>query len=169
MNNQNVRYFTVRNGSALDGEFTLQIRPEAFVEAPDQTPLQRIKSDRKFNMRIKQHDICLLDALSEHEGVSRSVLINKLLHDFLRDELMSIQDKDARALLAVFADERASYDDLARPWVLDAIGEDCQYLLRNILEFNRSHELMPEPGAPEDAYNSETFIGLREKLKGVKK
>ncbi len=169
MNNQNVRYFSVRNGSTLDGEFTIQIRPEAFAEVSEQAPLQKIKSDRKFNMRIKQHDVCLLDALSEHEGVSRSLLINKLLHDFLRDELMSMQDKDARALLAVSADERASYDDLASPWVVDAIGKDCKYLLRNILEFNRPHEVMKEPGAPEDAYNSETFIGLREKLKGIQK
>lgn len=169
MSNQNVRYFSVHRGSVLDGEFTLQIRPEAFSDASDQPPLQKIKSDRKFNIRIKQHDICLLDALSEHEGVSRSLLINKLLHDFLRDELMSIQHNDARALLAVAADERASYDDLAQPWVFDAIGADCQYLLRNILEFNYPHERMLEPNAPEDAYNSDTFIGLRDKLKGLQK
>lgn len=169
MNNQNVRHFSVKRGSVLDGDFTLQIKPEAFFEASDQPPLQKIKSDRKFNIRIKQHDIFLLDALSEHEGVSRSVLINTLLHGFLRDELMSIQDRDARALLAVAADERAVYDDLARPWVLDAIGADCQYLLRNILEFNSPYERMQEPDAPEDAYNSDTFIGLREKLKGLKK
>lgn len=169
MSNYNVRKFSVHNGSVLDGEYTLQLDPKAFACASKEVPAQKIKGDRKLNIRIKQHDIFLLDALSENEGVSRSVLINKLLHDFLLAELMSIQDKDARALLAVAADERAAYDNLSRPWVFDAIGSDCKYLLRNILDFNRSHELMPDPDAPEDAYNSETFIGLKSKLKGLAK
>jgi len=171
MSDHNVRSFSVHRGSVLDGEFTLRIKPEMFPEASDQGFSGKPKSDRKFNIRIKQHDIHLFDALAEQEGVSRSVLINRLLHDFLRDELMSVQEDDARALLAVTADEQANYDDLAQPWVLDAIGWECRHLLSNILEFNSQYEQQPSdhPGAPENQFNSEAFIGLRDKLKGIKK
>lgn len=171
MSGQNVRSFSVHRGSVLDGEFTLRVKPEMFREASDQSFSGKPKSDRKFNIRIKQHDILLFDALAEQEGVSRSVLINRLLHDFLRDELMSVQDDDARALLAVAADEQANYDDLAQSWVLDALGSDFHHILHNILEFNDRNEQQPSdhPGAPENQFNSEAFIGLRSKLKGIKK
>ena len=171
MSDQNVRTFSVRRGSVLDGEFTIRIKPGVFSEDLDKIPSKKNKNDRKFNIRIKQHDICLLDALADHEGVARSVLINKLLHEFLRGELMSIQEDDARALLAVEADEHATYDDLSQPWIIDAIGSDCRRLLHNILEFNDRNEQQPSdhPGAPENQFNSETFIGLRDKLKGIEK
>lgn len=170
MSDQNVKTFSVHRGSVLDGEFTIRVKPEAFPETSAQSLSGKVRGERKFNIRIKQHDICLLDALAAHEGVARSVLINKLLHDFLLDELMSIEDDDARALLAVTADERATYDDLAQSWVLSAIGWECRHLLGNILEFNSRYEQQPSdhPGAPENQFNSETFIGLRDKLKGVK-
>lgn len=171
MNDQNVRSFSVCRGSVLDGEFTIRLKPETFSETSDQSPPRKAKNDRKFNIRIKQHDIFLLDTLASHEGVARSALINKLLHDFLRDELMSIEEADARALLAVVADEHATYDDLAQPWIIDAIGSDSRHLLHNILEFNHRNEQQPSdhPGAPENQFNSDTFIGLRDKLKGIKK
>lgn len=171
MSHQNVRTFSVHRGSVLDGEFTITVKSEGFPKTSDQSPPKKARNDRKFNIRIKQHDICLLDALANHEGVARSVLINKLLHEFLRDELMSIQEDDARALLAVEADQYATYDDLAQPWVIDAIGSDCRHLLHNILEFNHPNELQPSdhPGAPENQFNSEIFIGLRDKLKGIKR
>ena len=171
MSDHNVRSFSVHQGSVLDGEFTLRIKPEMLPEASDQSFSGRPKSDRKFNIRIKQHDILLFDALAEQESVSRSVLINRLLHDFLRDELMSVQDDDARALLAVAADEQANYDDLAQSWVLDAIGSDFHHILHNILEFNHRDEqqYIDHPDAPENQFNSEAFIGLRDKLKGIEK
>ena len=169
MSPENARSFSVSRGSILDGDYTLEIHPDAFADTASPKSLQRVKSERKYNVRIKQHDLYLLDALAEHEGVSRSVLINKLLHDVLLDELMNIPDRDARALLAKTADERAAYDVLSRPWVFDAIGSECQHLLENILAFNAPYEMMPDPSAPEDAYNSDTFIGIKEKLAGVKK
>ena len=170
MSDQNVRAFSVHRGSVLDGEFTIRLKSGVFPKDPGQSLPHKAKNDRKFNIRIKQHDICLLDALADHEGVARSVLINKLLHDFLRDELMSIHEDDARALLAVEADKRATYDDLGQPWVIDAIGSDYRRILSNILEFNHRNEQQYSyhPGAPENEFNSETFIGLRDKLKGIK-
>lgn len=165
MNSENARSFSVSRGSILDGEYTLEIHPDAFSDTANHESLQRVKNERKYNVRIKQHDLYLLDALAENEGVPRSVLINKLLHDVLHDELMSIPDQDARALLAKTADERATYDALSRPWVFDAIGSECQHLLENILAFNDSCEKPSDEGP----YNSDTFIGINKKLAGVKK
>ena len=164
MSTENTRSFTVSIGSILDGDYTLKVDPDTFANTANPESLQRAKSERKYNVRIKQHDLYLLDALAEHEGVSRSVLINKLLHDVLHDELMSISDRDARALLAITADERAAYDALARPWVFDAVDSEFSHLLNNILNFNSSYEMMPE-----DAYNSDAFTAIKERLTGVKK
>ncbi|WP_160286927.1 hypothetical protein [Pseudomonas knackmussii] len=169
MSLESTRSFSVSAGSILDGDYTLAIHPDTFANTASPESLQRVKGERKYNVRIKQHDLYLLDALADHEGVSRSVLINKLLHGMLLDELMSIPDRDARALLAKTADERAAYDALSRPWVFDAVGSECKHLLKNILTFNAPHEMMPDPGAPEDAYNSDTFIGIKERLAGVRK
>ena len=66
------------------------------------------RSAKKFNIRIRHEDIILLDALSTHQGISRAALLNKILHDIMRDALMSWKADDARVFLAKTADEKAS-------------------------------------------------------------
>ncbi|MGH7019453.1 MAG: hypothetical protein ACREEY_06225 [Brevundimonas sp.] len=162
-----------RSISTKWGEATVHVFPEKFPEERKPLTTARSRNERKFNIRIRQDDIFLLDALAKRQGVTRSALINTILHDAVRDELMSIEDLDARVLLASRADGLASYDDLAQPWVLDALGAEYRSLLGNVLETSNITGQPPEFGLPsghevsEEDYRSPAYLGLLDKLKGI--
>ena len=163
-----------RSFSTQRGEFTVRVVPEKFQPDPGSIS-ERAKIDRKYNLRIKQDDICLLDALAKLHGVTRSSLINEILHEIMRDELMSIEEDDARVLLAHVADQSASYDDLSLPWAYDALGSEFRHMLMNVLEYGNTHGQPPDVGMPsgyqitEEDFRSPTYLGLRSKLKGLSK
>lgn len=163
----------IRSFSTKRREFTIRILSEKFQSDERNRTSERAKSDRKFNIRIKQDDISLLEALAKKGGVTRSALINDILHDIMRDELMSIEDQDARVLLAHVADLSASYDDLTQPWVYDALGFEFRHMLESVLQYSNTHGQPPEVGLPsgyqisDEDYRSPAYMGLRDKLKGV--
>lgn len=146
------------------GDTTITLHPGSFLDAGDVD--RKNPKERKFNIRIQQQDIFLLEALAKHTGVSRSTLINRVLHDILFDELMSIQDLDARALVATTADKRANYDELAEPWIEAAFGLEFREVFDNICTYNATHDMGGGSPSPE-GYNSEAFHGLTAKLKGL--
>lgn len=163
------------------GAFTARVFPEK-LDQGDEGNTAINKSDRKFNVRIKQDDVCLLDAIADYNKANnlpqstRSALINELLHDIARDELMSVEEQDARVLLAWTADQAASYDSSAHPWVHDALGPEFRFILDNVL---RGDDAMT--GSPfdmnfpsgykytEEDFRSPAYLGLRDRLKGAKK
>jgi hypothetical protein len=126
------------------------------------------KNERKLNVRIKKHDLYLLDAIAKHDGISRSALINILLYNNFIKELGEIQDSDARALLAKSVDKQVDYDNLARPWVHDALEAEFNHVFDNFLRYNSSYEQQPPQHPEEPPLNSDLFIGLVKKLKGLK-
>jgi len=163
-----------RSFSTKRGEYTARIHAEKFPERGEQPLLKKMKSDRKFNIRIKQDDIHLFDALAKKEGVTRSALINDILHEIVLDELMSIEEQDARTFLAHFVDQYASYDPLAQPWAHDALGPAFRFILKNVLEGSDAMSgQQPDLSVPagykmtEEEYRTPTFLGLRNKLKGI--
>lgn len=127
------------------------------------------KNERKLNIRVKQHDIYLLDAIAKQDEMSRSALINKILYIHFLGELMKIEDKDARALLAGVADKNVYYDNLARPWVHDALEAEFSYVFDNFMKYNSRDQQQPQQHPEEPPFNSDLFIGLVKKLKGLKK
>ncbi len=163
------RSFTTKNG-----EFTVRVRQDKLPKNAEED-VGHIKNDRKFNIRVKQDDVCLLDALAKLHGVTRSALINEILHDIVRDELMSIEEDDARVLLAHVADLSASYEPLSQPWVYDALGPDFRHMLHSMLEYSNAHGRPPDVSMPsgyqytEEEYRSAAYLGLRDKLKGLSK
>lgn len=168
MAEDNVRIFNTKRG-----EFTARAFPGKFQKADSSTD-ERGKSDRKFNIRIKQHDICLLDALAQLRGVTRSTLINEILYEIMWDELMSVENQDARVLLASVADQSASYDEMAQPWIHDALGPEFRFILKNVLEGSDAKTGQPiEMSFPsgykftEEEYRSPAYLGLRDKLRGL--
>lgn len=156
------------------GEFTARVQQNKLAEHSNED-VRHNKNERKFNIRVKQDDLCLLDALAKSHGVTRSTLINQILHDILRDELMSVEEDDARVLLAHVADLSASYDQLSLPWVYDALGPNFRHMLHSMLEYSNAHGQPPEVSVPagyhytEEDYRSPTYLGLRDKLKGLAK
>ncbi|WEF22879.1 hypothetical protein [Paracoccus sp. S3-43] len=169
MAEKHTRSFTTKRG-----EFTVRVMQDKLA-AHAEEDVGHAKSDRKFNIRVKQDDVCLLDALAKTHGVTRSTLINQILHDILRDELMSIEEGDARVLLAHVADLSASYDDLSLPWVYDALGPNFRHMLHSMLEYSNPHGQPPDVSMSagyqytEEDYRSPTYLGLRDKLKGLAK
>ena len=164
----------VRSFATKRGEYTARVVLDKIPKSAG-TGGEPPKNDRKFNIRIKQDDICLLDALAKLYDVTRSALINDILHDIMREELMSVEEDDARVLLAREADLSASYDDLAQPWVYDALEPKFQHMLQSMLKYSNAHGQPPDVGMPtgyevnEEDYRSATYLGLRDKLKGLSK
>lgn len=164
---EHTRSFTTKRGV-----FTVRVMQDKLPENTEED-VRHTKHDRKFNIRVKQDDVCLLDALAKLHGVTRSALINEILHDIVRDELMSIEEDDARVLLAHVADLSASYDELSQPWVYDALGPDFRHMLHSMLEYSNAHGQPPDVSMPsgyqytEEDYRSPTYLGLRDKLKGL--
>lgn len=163
----------MRSISTKTGEVAVHVILQKNPVDGDPPPSGRGGSERKFNIRIKQDDISLLDALTKKQGITRSALINIILHDILRDELMSIDDLDARVLLASRADELASYDDLAQPWTHDALGVEFHSLLSNVLTTSTLTGQPIEFGMPsghqvsETDYRSAAYLGLFDKLTSI--
>lgn len=176
MAEKNSRTFTTKLGA-----FTARIFPEKLDQSDEGTSAIH-KSDRKFNIRIKQDDVILLDAIADYNKANnlpqptRSALINELLHEIARDELMSVEDLDARVLLACEADESATYDSLAHPWVYDALDTEFHTILGNVRRGDDAMTGQPvEMRFPsgykytEEEFRSPAYLGLREKMKGAKK
>lgn len=125
------------------------------------------KNERKFNIRVKREDLCLLDVMAKHHNIPRSTLINNLLHDVLLKELMEIDDNamDARVLIAKTADELASYDSLTSPWILDMVKPQLQELFDLILNFNCPIHGSQNEQTGEDGHSS-VYKHVVELLKG---
>lgn len=92
------------------------------------------KLPARFNIRIKQDDLAIIDAIADQNQESRSSLLNSLVYSILLDELHSIEDMDSRVLLATSADKLFYEDPLSTPWLLDVFRADLndmktQYLV----------------------------------------
>ena len=154
-----------------NGDYTISLRAERF-HTSDATPLAtRSKHDRKYNIRIRQDDLTLLDALANQKDIPRSVLLNNLLHEILLDELMSVQEPDVRLLLAQAADCHAHYDELSHPWVFDALQVECSRIMENIEHYNRAQlHVQDDPHAPPGhCWNSAQYVAVKEVLEQMKK
>jgi hypothetical protein len=160
-----------RKFSAQGRDVTLSLRAERFPPSDERELPSRGKHDRKYNIKVMQEDVVLLDAVAKTHDVTRSLLLNNLLHQILMDELQGIEEYDVRLLLAQTADQRAQYDDLSTPWVFDAIGSECLQIIENVMRYNRAElQFQEEPDVPADhTYNSDNFKIVKEALKGMVK
>lgn len=145
--------------------------PDAFGSVATKTLKQSKKTDKKLNLRVRKEDNVLLQALAEQSDVSKSVLLNQLLHEILLDTLNEIEDVDARALLAREADSRASYDALERPWCVDVGGSFAELAVYNAIHWNNltgEHVQTPVAGQEEpwDELHSDLFKKLSDLLAG---
>jgi hypothetical protein len=114
----------------------ISIDPDAFGSITTIISESPQRTDKKLNLRVRKEDNFFLKALAKRAGVSNSTMLNRLLHDLLLDALLSIEEEDARALLATAADTRASYDGFERPWCVDVGGCFSNSAIKNALEWN---------------------------------
>lgn len=155
--------------SGKDGMYTVSLCVDKLDE-PDSVPLTtRGKHDRKYNIKVRQEDLILLDALASKNTIPRSVLLNKLLHEILLDELRSIQEYDVRLLLAKEADSRAQYDGLSSPWVLDALHEPFNEIVENITDYNQVAFYVQEDPDDPGNHHSKDYAAVKNVLERMEK
>ena len=63
--------------------------------------------EKKYNVKIRKHDLLLLDIVADKMGCTRSHLTNLLIESFLIKGLKDIKEHDVRALIAETADKLA--------------------------------------------------------------
>lgn len=139
MSDKLIKSFSVNLGNLLsDCDYSAIFHADKIPPLGENSFSWPPKNDRKFNIRIKREDLCLLDAIANYHNITRSALINKLLHDVLLNELITIDDNaiDARAFIACLADKLAGHDNLTSPWLLEAVGEHLETVLDCILDYN---------------------------------
>lgn len=78
----------------------------------------RPECDAKYNLKIIDQDLELLDALAKQADVSRAQLLNHLLWDAIRQDL-SWMPADKRAWFLLAADEDLGIRAVDTPWVSD--------------------------------------------------
>lgn len=155
-----------RDVDTRSGKWTLSVETGKFPEADPLATLQRVKYDKKFNLRIKQEDIHLLDALAETTSTPRSQILNQLLHEILLEGLREIPDLDVRLLVAETADQRARIDDTLGPWAVEALQTSNRCIRDNVRKFNSDVlDFQEDPNAPADIdYHSKYYYDIQKKL-----
>lgn len=130
--------------------YRITVEPGAFGSVAVMVPEAPRRIDKKLNLRIRKEDNLLLKALAEQAGVPNSTLLNRLLLDLLLEALLTIEEEDARALLAAAADARASYDSFERPWCMDVAGHFSNRAIENALEWNQLTAEQVQPPDPRE-------------------
>jgi hypothetical protein len=90
--------------------------------------------EKKYNLKVNEADIEVMDLLSKHIGISRNTLINLLLERILNKWLFEVKDFDAKVLIARHADKlcQGIYSDIGNSWTnkvfKDIISEQLHWL-----------------------------------------
>lgn len=132
-----------------------------------------VQVQRMYTINPSNVDLALLDSLAASMSVSRSLLLNDILHDILLDELASVEELDAKLLLAQTADKLAYYSNMATPWIYDVLSPACGALCGNIFKYNTMALDVQPPWYPEEMnenfFNSEVYLAIKNTLEGIEK
>ncbi|MDO5532001.1 hypothetical protein [Sutterella sp.] len=115
----------------------------------EETAFERPESDVKYNLKIIDQDLELIDALAGNAGTSRSQLLNHLVWMALSDKLRRMP-ADQRAWLLMTADRSVSFRRVDTPWVADFYDEHVTRARED-----RDHE--------PHSYEYRTMLGLEQK------
>lgn len=138
-------------------------RWEINLEAFDDGSYNPFEADpnRKFNLKIRNEDLVLLDAFASYYKIPRSTLINYLLLQGLRRELTNTDQGglDTHALIAYRADEKMFKASFRRnaTWTEDLLLNRTIEASREILEASDvpySEEEFPMEYRHSDAFNA---------------
>lgn len=105
--------------------------------------------DRRYNLKLYDSDIALLDEMSKEIGISRNSLINFVLDKILEKWLSEVSDKDTQALIAFEADKKVPAC-IANPdcsWTSKLFGRFSDRALKNYLETG-NHQLVDYSSEP---------------------
>ena len=119
--------------------------------------------DKRYNLKLYDTDIALLDEMSKEIGISRNSLINFVLDKILEKWLKEVSDKDTQALIAFEADKRVP-SCIANPdcsWTTKLFGCFGERALKNYLKTG-DHQLVDYSSEPSlaDVLNLDKEIRL---------
>lgn len=131
-----------------------------FDNRSEEAKLKKTPLDKKYNLKIRNHDLILLDKTAEHLGMSRSTLINLLIERFLTKAIQAIPEKDIQAVIALVADSYAN-TDYEQSWQTTILKDHIRWTIENMMEFNDYAENQPYPDVD---FNSQAFTNIKKSL-----
>lgn len=141
--------------------FTLVYQPTSRLSVEKEKLIDEPKKSKKLNLKIKSDDLLMIDGLTRLFNISRSQLLEKMIHDILLDELLAIDSKDVRLFLAEKADELANPNSNVASWAYKAFEKEIQSMFHHI---RRGDSLQEE----QNPTNSKYYNAIVEEFKGFK-
>jgi hypothetical protein len=96
--------------------------------------------EKKYNLKVNDADIEVMDLLCKQIGISRNTLITLLLERILQKWLFEIEDLDTRLLLARYADKlsNSTFSDTATSWCNKILKDYTEKEVERVFDFYRN-------------------------------
>jgi hypothetical protein len=103
------------------------------------------QKDKKYNLKIAEQDVLLLDLLAEKLNISRNSLINILLDKILLSWLKGVKGQDTQVLIATYADNLCSEvtNSMNTSWVNKLFEFDTRESQEMRLQFGEYEMINP--------------------------
>lgn len=154
MNNKDVRFKCTSEGLLPLRELEVTIKGAEFKN--NDLSIVRSKEDKRYNLKLYDTDIALLDELSAVSGVSRNTLIAFVMDGVLMSLLREIDSVDTEVFIAHAADSLVGEKvaDLNVPWVTKYFQYRVDSAYENTMKY----------GNPDISYRSDEEINYRNSL-----
>ena len=129
--------------------------------------------ERKFNFKIRNSDLVLIDALSEQYGVTRSTLLNYLLMIGLKKQIQpnyaDSDNEEVKMLIANRADKKLATTPFQRQasWQEDVLFHKTVNTIDEILEPEEQYVGFSREDIPMEERHSDSFNALKKFFKGI--
>ncbi len=138
-------------------EFVTEVNKEILNNLKKEIQETSINTGKKFNIKIKPEDLNLIDYIAEKHNIPRSSILNKVIDDIIKHEIDSIEDFDAKILVARTADHLYGHkSEEPGRWICWVLRHHIKELEDNYYQWNYSQPMLV---APEEinSNNSSTF------------
>lgn len=140
--NKDVKFKCTSESSLPFGKLEVTIKGSEFKNYD--LSIVKSKEDKRYNLKLYDTDIALLDELSAVSGVSRNTLIAFVMDEVLMNLLREIEAVDTAVLIAGAADALAGEKvaDLNVPWVTKYFQHRVDTAYENTMNYG-------EPNSPD--------------------
>lgn len=145
--------------------YEVSINEENFL-TNENLEIEKKIQESKFNIRVKKCDLYLLDEMAKHLSVSRSTILNHIVHEILKKEVGSIKDIDTVALIAHAADVNSKSDEINDSWTHTFFKSYLNAIIENTINWNspQIYFCPSDECIPMETLSSESFIEVLKKI-----
>ncbi len=146
--NKDIKFKCASRGLLPLGDLEVTIEGAEFEDKD--LSIVRPKEDKRYNLKLYDTDIALLDELSAVSGVSRNTLITFVMEIILTRFLQNVETEDAAVLIAGEADKLVGKKvaDLNVPWVTKFYQDRVDTAYENTMAYGNPNVAFP-PGGEE--------------------